>query len=403
MNIGIFTDTYFPQINGVATSTMTLAEELRKMGHNVYIFTPNDVGVDKNEAYIYRLPSMRFIFSKNHRMTLIYPPRLILQFKKLKLDIIHTQTEFSIGFLGSLVSEFYDIPIVHTYHTMYEDYVHYILNGHLITKKGAQRFSRRFCNKTNHVISPVAKTKEALIEYGVKREISIVPTGLYLDRYINELPIEEIYELKKSLNIPLDKKVCMFLGRVAKEKSVDVIINAFPDVLKKEKDAILLIVGGGPYLDDLKKLAKELNIENSVVFTDFVPNKIIHKYYKLGDIFITASTSETQGLTYIEAMASSLPIIVKEDESVNGVVIHNENGYVFSDDNKLSELIINLLNDKNKQKQFVEKSLKIAKKYNANTFATDVFSIYEKEVNVYQQKKIVTFIKKTRGKIKWKK
>ncbi len=399
MNIGIFTDTYFPQINGVATSTMTLFEELRKMGHNVYIFTPNDVGVEKDEKYINRLPSMRFVFSKNHRMTFIYPPKLLLKFRKLKLDIIHTQTEFPIGFLGLLVSDFYNIPIVHTYHTMYEDYVHYILNGHLITKNGAKKFSRVFCNRTNHIIAPVEKTKFALLEYGVKRDISIIPTGLYLDRYLNDIPEDELLNIKKDLGILETNKVCMFLGRVAKEKSIDVIIKEFPKVLEKEKNAILLIVGGGPYLNDLQDLADSLNLRDNIIFTDFIPNKEIHKYYKLGDVFITASTSETQGLTYIEAMASKVPVIVKKDESVNNVITHNENGYVFSNDSDLSGLIIDLLNDTNKQKTFIEKSLSIAKKYNANTFANEVLNVYNQATKEYEAKKMSSFIRKARGKI----
>lgn len=402
MNIGIFTDTYFPQINGVATSTMTLAQELRKLGHNVYIFTPSDQGVDKNEKYVYRLPSMRFVFSKNHRMTLVYPPKLLLQFRKLNLDVIHTQTEFSIGFLGSLVSDFYSIPLIHTYHTMYEDYVHYILNGHLITKKGAKRFSKIFCNGATSIIAPVMKTKEALVEYGVKPEIKVIPTGLYLDRYFEEMDNSERFEMKKALGISLDKTVCLVLGRLAKEKSVDVVIQQFPKVLEQKKDVILLIVGGGPYLSTLKTLVKTLDIEDKVIFTDLIPNNLIHKYYKLGDLFITASTSETQGLTYIEAMASKLPIIAKKDDSIKDVLTHNKNAYIFNKDSQLPELIIALINNDSLKESFIDKSLDIVKEYNANNFALEVLDVYESAILKYEDKKVRTFVKKTRGKISGK-
>ncbi len=403
MNIGIFTDTYFPQINGVATSAMTLAEELRKLGHTVYIFTPNDTGVDKNEKYVYRLPSLPFIFSKNHRMSLIYPPKLLLTFKKLNLDIVHTQTEFSIGLLGRLVSDFYNIPLIHTYHTMYEDYVHYALNGHLISKASAQKFSRKFCNKTDYVISPAVKTKKALLGYGVKKDIKVIPTGLYLDRYLEDINLDELSQLKKSLGIENDKKVCLFLGRIAQEKSIDVLIKAFVDVINKRKDVVLLIVGGGQSLDGLKKLAKSVNLEKHVIFTGFIENSQIHKYYKLGNIFITASTSETQGLTYIEAMASSLPVIAKKDDSINNVITHNYNGYVFEDDSELPNLIIDLLDNTQKQKDFILKSNTIAKEYNANTFATEVIKIYTETLDRHERKKLSKFVKKKRGTVKWKK
>ncbi len=403
MNIGIFTDTYFPQINGVATSVMTLSEELRKMGHNVYIFTPNDTGVDKNEDFVYRLPSMPFIFSKNHRMTLIYPPKLLLTFRRLRLDIVHTQTEFAMGFLGYIVSEFYNIPKIHTYHTMYEDYVHYILNGHLITKNGAKRFSRIFCNRANRVIAPAKKTECSLLEYGVKKEIDIIPTGLYLDRYLNETPQDELLEIKKSLGISPDKKVLLCLGRIAKEKSLDVVIYGFSKIADKQKDAVLLIVGGGPYLDNLKELTATLGITDKVIFTGFVPNIDIHKYYKLGDMFITASTSETQGLTYIEAMASKMPVLVKKDNCIENVITHDYNGYVFENNDDLPDMMIDLLNNKEKQEKFVANSLAIAKKYNASTFATDILVAYTKTIEQFEPKMITKITKNIRGKINWKK
>ncbi len=403
MNIGIFTDTYFPQINGVATSTMTLFEELRKNGHNVYIFTPSDKGIDKSEKYVYRLPSTKFIFSKSHRMTLMYPPKLLLTFRKLKLDIVHTQTEFSMGLLGKLVAEFYDIPVVHTYHTMYEDYVHYILNGHLITKKGAHKFSKMFCNNCDYIISPAEKTRIALEDYGVKRPISVIPTGLYLDKFTQDVDTSELSEIKESLGISEDKKICLVLGRIAKEKSIDVIINAFAKIVQKEPDTVLLIVGGGPYFDSLRKLCTKLKIDDHVYFTGFVQNKEIHKYYKLGDIFLTASTSETQGLTYIEAMAAKLPVIVKKDECINDVILNDYNGYVFTKDNELPELILKLLNSPSTQKRFVNNSLGILEKYDVSIFANDVLTVYEETLENFHTNKIKQFIKNTRGKINWKK
>lgn len=147
MNIGIFTDTYFPQLNGVATSVQTLRRELEKRGHQVYIFTPYDPRQQQEtDDHIFRLPSMPFIFVKNYRACFVCPPHILRKIHQLKLDIIHTQTEFSLGFLGKLISTTFGIPMVHTYHTMYEDYVHYIAGGHLISAEGAREFSRIFCN-----------------------------------------------------------------------------------------------------------------------------------------------------------------------------------------------------------------------------------------------------------------
>lgn len=158
MNIGIFTDTYFPQLNGVATSVQTLRRELEKKGHQVYIFTPYDPRQQQEtDDHIFRLPSMPFIFVKNYRACFVCPPHILRKIHQLKLDIIHTQTEFSLGFLGKLISKTCGIPMVHTYHTMYEDYVHYIAGGHLISAEGAREFSRIFCNTAMAVIAPTKK------------------------------------------------------------------------------------------------------------------------------------------------------------------------------------------------------------------------------------------------------
>lgn len=400
MNIGIFTDTYYPQINGVVTSTTTLFEELKKKGHNVYIFTPNDIGVNKktaNEKNIYRLPSMPFVFSTNYRMTFVYPPKMFLLFKRLNLDIIHTQTEFSIGFLGGLVADFYNIPCVHTYHTMYEDYVHYIFRGKLITKKGAKRFSRVFCNSAEHIIAPAEKTRKALIDYKVKKPISVIPTGLDLSVFSKEISKSDINKLKTSLNIPLDKKVVLVLGRVAKEKSIDIIVKQFPKILKEEPNAILLIVGSGPDIPILKDLAKKNKIHDKIIFTGFIKNKEIHKYYKLGDVFVTASTSETQGLTYIEAMASSVPVVAKQDDCLNGLIYNNKNGLIFSKDEDLAPLVLSILNSKEKSSKFVQNSLKLVEKYNSTNFVNSVFAVYEETIKSYNKNKFIRIAKKIRG------
>ena len=162
MNIGIFTDTYFPQLNGVATSVQTLRRELEKKGHQVYIFTPYDPRQQQEtDDHIFRLPSMPFIFVKNYRACFVCPPHILRKIHQLKLDIIHTQTEFSLGFLGKLISKTCGIPMVHTYHTMYEDYVHYIAGGHLISAEGAREFSRIFCNTAMAVIAPTKKNRAA--------------------------------------------------------------------------------------------------------------------------------------------------------------------------------------------------------------------------------------------------
>lgn len=180
MNIGIFSDTFFPQLNGVATSIRTLATALEERGHHVYIFTPSDPRC--YEGYdtlnVYRLPSVPVRFVRDYRAGYVFSPFLAKKIIDLNLDIIHTQTEFCLGALGRFISTTQGIPLVHTYHTMYEDYVHYIGGGHIISKEMARDFSGIYCNTSTAVIAPTRKTEQLLKSYGVTKPISIIPTGI---------------------------------------------------------------------------------------------------------------------------------------------------------------------------------------------------------------------------------
>ncbi len=378
MKIGIFTDTYYPQINGVVTSVRMLEHELNKLGHTVFIFTTSDPNTRHSVPRVFRMPSMPFIFLPSHRFAFMYPPKLLLRMKSLKLDIIHTQTEFPIGIFGDIVAGLYNIPNIHTYHTMYEDYTHYVANGHLITPKAAQRFSRIFCNRAKAVIAPAKKTEEKLLEYGVSRPVHVIPTGLDFSPFSEEKYTKaEIIATKAELGLNETDPIVLFVGRVAKEKSIDVIVNAMPKLLAEMPNTKLLIVGGGPSLNDLKELTVNLCIENSVVFAGSKPWDAIGKYYQLGDVFVTASTSETQGLTYIEAMASKKPVVAKIAGSVEGIIIHGETGYSFEKDDELPEILRQVLNDREESRAVALRGYDSILGFSAKEFAEKVAALYE--------------------------
>lgn len=406
MNIGIFTDTFFPQINGVVTSTQMLEKELIKRDHNVYIFTTTDPdSVKETEPdRIFRLPSMPFVFFPSRRITFVYPPKVLLSLKHLKLDVVHTQTEFPLGFFGKVVSEFYQIPFVHTYHTMYEDYVHYVGNGHLITPKMAQGFSKFFCNRADCVVTPVEKSKSSLIEYGVKRPIRVIPTGLDFCHFKkNNFPKKDIEDLKLSLGLNLNEPVILSLGRISKEKSIDVIVKFMPDLIKKIPNVKLVIVGDGPMLEELKAITNNLNLNNNILFTGIIPWDIIGKYYQLADVFVSASESETQGLTYIEAILSKIPLLVKRDDSLEGVITHRETGFLFENKDDFVDLCVDLLNNKEKAKNMAEEAYNSIQHLSSKQFATNMESLYLDIIDNYNYKKSIRKnLKKIKEKVKLK-
>lgn len=377
MNIGLFTDTYYPQINGVVTSTCMLKAQLEKLGHRVYVFTTTDPRANEKLPRVFRLPSLPFLFLPSHRMAYMYSPKLLMSMKKLKLDIVHTQTEFPVGMLGKVVAELYRLPLVHTYHTMYEDYVHYVANGHLITPKMAQSFSRVFCNRARVVIAPVEKTKRSLLEYGVRRPIEIIPTGLDLgafrrDRY----SAEDIAEVRREAGLAPEDPVVVYVGRVAKEKSLEAIIFAMQKLLLAMPRAKLVIVGDGPLRETFQALAVKLGVGQSVVFMGAKPWAVIGKYYQMGDVFATASTSETQGLTYLEAMAAQVPVAAKKDQSVEGIITHGETGWLFDDDDDLPGLLRHALENREEARRVARRGCESIAHLSAERFAQNVEALY---------------------------
>ena len=314
MRIGIFTDTYPPYINGVSTSIAMLEKGLRELGHEVFIVTVNPENMQykyEDDERIIRIPGIP-IGIYDYRLTGIYPLRAITKIKKWNLDIIHTHTEFGVGTFGRILAKQFNIPLVHTYHTMYEDYVYYITKGYFdkSSRKIVEYLTKFYCDKTaKELIVPSKKTYDMFKDkYQFEKEIHIVPTGIDIKRFKkSNFKKEQILGLKKELGIKPDEFVILFVGRIAKEKNIDLLLKCHVEILKKHKNVKLVIVGSGPDYEHYIEMSKQLKIENNVIFTSSIPWEEIPIYYQLADVFTTASNTETQGLTLIEAMAGSIP------------------------------------------------------------------------------------------------
>lgn len=396
MNIGLFTDTYFPQINGVATSVHTLADALRQRGHNVYIFTPKDPHAPPAQGDdVIAMPSLPFILLPNYRMGLVYSPRALNQISHLHLDIVHTQTEFPLGIFGKLLSSVKKLPMVHTYHTMYEDYVHYIGKGYIVTPAMAKEFSRLFCNSASAVVAPTEKAKRFLEKYGVTKPIEVIPTGIDTSLFCkNNFSFEDTMELKASLGLSPHTPVILSVGRVAKEKSIDVILRALPKLFEKIPQARMVIVGDGPERGNLESIAKELDIAHKVLFIGAKPWSEIGKYYQIGTVFCSASVSETQGLTFAEAMAGGIPVVAKQDESIESIIENNKTGLLFQTQEDLIEKLYMLLSTPSLQKRLSEASFLKMQSLSVEAFAQNMEALYEKTIRLYRPEPIYQHIAK---------
>lgn len=395
MRIGIFTDTYPPYINGVSTSIKMLEKALKEKGHQVYIVTVNN----KNMKYIYendgktiRIPGIP-IGIYDYRLTGIYPIRVINKIKRWNLDVIHSHTEFGIGTFARIIAKQFGIPLVHTYHTMYEDYVHYITHGYFdkSSKKLVEYFTKFYCDKTtSELIVPSKKTYNLFKEkYKCDKNIYIVPTGMDVENFdVSKLKQSKIEELKNKYKLN-NSFVVLYVGRLAEEKNIEFIINNQHALLKKYPNLKLLIVGNGPDMEKYQKLCKKNKILESTIFTGAIPRDEMPYYYALGNVFVTASTTETQGLTVIEAMAASLPVVAINDESFTNTVVDGLNGYLFTKKSEYIKKVGNLIENKD-----IYDKMKIQAKITSNEhslkyYAEKILDVYKSAISKKRKKTIL--------------
>lgn len=384
MRIGLFTDTYPPFINGVSTSVEMLKNALEKKGHTVYIVTVNESTVKYNydeENHVLRVPSIP-IGWYNYRMSGTYPIRGINIIKKWKLDVIHSHTELGIGIIGRIVSKQFNIPLVHTYHTMYEDYTHYVAGGHLKhTSKAALKYLTEFyCDKTaTELIVPTAKTYKLFKDkYKFERNIHIIPSGIEVDRFFKEnVDSKEIQLLKKNLKITKNDFIMLFVGRLASEKNVEFLLDLEEKLLKKNKAFKLLIVGDGPDKEKYEEIAKKKKIDANTIFTGKVAWDDMPLYYHLANIFITASITETQGLTVIEAMASGLAPFCIDDPAFLSMCTDELNSVIFKDLDDCYKKVIEFHGNKEKQKRLNSQARIQSEHLSSARYADSVLEVYE--------------------------
>lgn len=384
MNIALFTDTYYPEINGVAASVYLLKQELEKRGHEVYVITTTTPGAPEHEHNVYRVPSLPCLLITERRVGLFYQPKLAHIIRHMHLDVIHTQTEFSLGIFGRIMAKELHLPLVHTYHTIYEDYTHYFMKFKSLDER-AKSFVRFFtkicCNTVEKVIVPTEKVRSLLLSYHVKQNINIIPTGIVLNKFEPGRYTEtELLKVRESFKISPGEKVILYLGRISQEKNLEELLMGIPPFLEKHPDSRFLIIGGGPDKERLTELVETLPsfseaVRKQIIFGGAQPWDVIGKFYQIGNVFVSASNSETQGLTYIEAMAAGLPVVAKKDPCLDDILEQGFNGYTFTDQKGFLYGLEQVLY-KGNAAEYGRHSLEKVKKYSTVEFAKSVEKVY---------------------------
>ena len=398
MRIGLFSDQFYPQVSGVVTSIKMLYEGLEAMGHECYIFTAIDDDDCKDNPeitskriinfpghyYPFKAAS-EYKFNFNHR-------KFVKEIAKYNLDVIHVNTEFNMSKIARVAGKKLHIPIVYTVHTAW---IQYICTLFPVSDKFMHPFwvmcMRNMFTKPTYkaaeiTILPTKKMLPDLKKYGIKgNDFKIIPTGIELFRFSDfNGTKKELDDLKEELGLK-DKFIFAYIGRTAKEKNIEFVIDSFSKINNKDDKARLLIVGGGPILEDLKKYAEDRKISDKVIFTGLIPWEKIPYYYHLADVFVNASSSETQGLTYVEALASGVPVLVKNDPCIEDVVKDGFNGFKFDTEEEcISKMEYCLTNDLSELKKNAKPS---SKDFSKEKFAENIYNVYLEAIEKYNSRK----------------
>ena len=374
----ITTDLFTTNTNGVVTSVQNLFDELTADGHDVRILTISDNLHSHKDGAVYYIRSVPMgVVYPDVRMPVSYRHKLIKEIIDWKPDIIHSQCEFFSFQFASRISRITGAPIVHTYHTLYEQYVTYVVPSKRLGKCLVRVLSRKRLKKVKTLIAPTQKVENALHSYGIKSPISVVPSGISLEQHQKRLTPEQRQEKRRSLGIRDDQQVLLNLGRLGTEKNLGELVELFAEALKTNENLVFLIVGDGPAREDLERQAKELGISDAVIFTGMVEPTEVQDYYQLADVFVSPSTSQTQGLTYIEAAANGLPLLCRQDDCLQDVLKEGENGYEYTSAQEFLDAIDAVMEDPAWREAASKRSEEIAASFDKKAFGEAIESIYE--------------------------
>ena len=377
MRIGILTESYEPITNGVAVSVRTLIDELRARHHHVIAIAPHFPDHIDSSAFVLRVPSVLTTLNAEYPFPYPWFPRLKRDIRRLNLDILHSQSPFFMGILAMRMSRRYGIPHVSTYHTLYEQYIHYVffMPG-LVTQRLIDWWLPRFYNDCACAIVPSRVAEQNLRRYGVTCRVEVIPTGIPIPapESTDETTTREIRERWR---IPVTSSLLLYVGRLAREKNVELILDSFEEIASEFPDARLLIVGGGPHAETLKSRAQSAESRERIHFAGPTPRHELDSIYAAADVLVFGSATETQGLVVAEARAAGTPAIVVDQGGALETVTHGEDGLVVrANQGEFADAIRKLLKYDNVRRGMRAACLRNAHRYTPSAMADRVIEVY---------------------------
>lgn len=377
MRILVISDVYFPRVNGVSTSIQTFNQELRKLGHEITLVAPDYAQPSSDETDIVRIPSRRVIMDPEDRM-MHYGKitQLAADLKKQSFDILHIQTPFVAHYAGVKLARMLNIPVLETYHTLFEEYLfHYLpFLPRQALRFAARRFTRSQCNDVDAVVVPSNPMLEVLERYGVKNRVEIIPTGMQMEQFRDG----DGDRFRTKYGIPPDRPTLVHVGRIAHEKNIDFLIHVLAKARVAVPNVLLIIAGEGPALEHLRRLVNRLGLQNNVLFVGYLSRaNALLDCYRAGDVFVFASRTETQGLVLLEAMALGTPVVSTAVMGTKDILKANKGALVAEDNlQDFSDKVVKLLNNSELRNQLGEEAKEYAATWSAPALAGKMQELY---------------------------
>ncbi|MHC9543715.1 MAG: glycosyltransferase family 4 protein [Vulcanimicrobiota bacterium] len=385
MNIGIFTNTYKPTINGVVNCVALIRQGLMERGHKVYVFAPSFPGYNECEEGIFRFPSLNLLKSVKYPVCIPYCPAITDKIPSLNLDIIHSQHPFVMGDVAAQWARKLSIPLVFTFHTQYEQYAHYIPLPRGFVQWVSKTFVKAYTSKCDLIITPGDSIIELLHSYGIHDNVVFMANAIDLSNFASPDKVR----IRSQYGIRDDEKLLVYVGRMAREKNLPFMLRAFSQIRQKNNTIRLMIIGEGPELEHLKSYAAELSLSESVIFPGRVEYHEIPAYYGAAQLFVMTSTTEVKPLALLEAMASGLPIVAVTAHGSSDTIIDNVNGFLTEEkESVFADRVVMLINDEARLKSMTESSRKTAGVYSLDTMSDTLLNHYGEAVERKRQLRI---------------
>lgn len=409
MRIAMFSDCYFPRVNGVVVSVYSYTQELIKRGHNVCI-----ISVEYPEEYLFgngidaaggiinnpnfkmiRVPSQSVIFSKEDRLARVEQWFFVKKkMDEYKPDIIHINSEFIVGYFGAMYARHRRIPSIFTFHTMWEDYIYNY--APLLTKNFSHKLGRDlvkfYLKSADHILVPTPRIAATVKEYGVDTEVDLLPTGIPEDLFIHTDKQTEAINDAVYLEFPetYGKRKLLFAGRVAKEKNLDFllfVLTRINELMAGKEEVILLLAGDGLYMNEFKSKAEKMGLSDKIFYVGYIERPQLAVLYKAAEIFVFPSKTETQGLVTAEAMFAGIPVVAIGEMGTVDVMQGDNGGYMVPEDVEIfSKRVYELLTNKKLYEEKSKEAKEWSMQWTISSLTKKLEASYAKCIEIFKNK-----------------